>query len=244
MRLSDILSALAFLTRIPVASHSTNSCISSESWAWPVAGALVGAAAGGLAWILSVASVPFGVVAFLSLLLIVLLTGALHEDGLADTADGLWGGNAPASRLAIMNDSRIGVFGATAVFLSLLGRWQGIEALGPTHILPALIASCAVSRSVMLMAMYKMPAAKKGGLAFAAGPPDSRVAVTGVALAAIIALSTVGWMALPLLAVSGLAAVPVCWLAHRKVGGVTGDILGAVQQCAELAAVLLLATVV
>ena len=241
MRLSDIASALTFLTRLPLKVETSCEGFACQSWAWPFVGALVGAVAGGVAWLLAFMSVPFGVAAFLALLLLVLLTGSLHEDGLADTADGLWGGSNAADRLAIMKDSRIGVFGAVALCMSLFGRWLGLEAIGPTDVLPALIAACAVSRTAMLVAMYMLPAAKKDGLGYAAGSPDFRVVAVGTGLATLIAVSTVGWMAVPLLAISGLAAVPVCWLAHRKVGGHTGDILGATQQCSELAALMFLA---
>ena len=236
----DLLAATGFLTRFPVPPRFISES-SGSAWAWPIVGAALGVASGIIAEFSSLLGMSDSAAAALALTFLVAATGALHEDGLADSADGLWGGGTADRRLKIMRDSRIGTFGAIAVVLLLLGRWSGIADLVDSHkVIYALAATCAVSRAVMAAAMHLVPPARNDGLSANLGAPCRNSVIIGIAAAAAISSVCVGWNAIPMLAVAGAAAVPVCWMALNRVGGQTGDFLGAAQQCSEIAALIFL----
>jgi adenosylcobinamide-GDP ribazoletransferase len=176
------------------------------------------------------------VAAALALALQALLTGALHEDGLADCADGFWGGGTPERRLEIMRDSRIGSYGVLALVLTLLVRWSSLAALPPAALLPVLAAAGALSRAPMGLGMAVLPFARAGGLAVAVGRPPLPAAVLGLVLSLLAAAVLLGSAAaLPALAGLAAAAAVAC-LARAKIGGQTGDVVGAMQQAAEATA--------
>jgi adenosylcobinamide-GDP ribazoletransferase len=166
----------------------------------------------------------------------VLVTGALHEDGLADTADGL-GAKDRARALEIMADSRIGTYGTVALVLTLLARVATLASLGaPLRVAAALVAAAAASRAAMAVVMWRQPRARPAGLAAAAGRPTAARVAAGAGLAAAIAfLGLPPVPALLGLASLALTAAAVATLLGRRLGGCTGDTLGAVQQLAELA---------
>jgi adenosylcobinamide-GDP ribazoletransferase len=229
----DLASALALLTRIPVPPHRSTGAASA--WAWPVAGALVGAAAAlAAALALSLGTAP-ALVAVLVIAVEVALTGALHEDGLADTADGLWGGRDRARRLEIMKDSRIGTYGTLALVLVTLGRWAALVTLLQAGEMAALVAAAALSRVPMAAIMAALPNARGTGLAAATGAPALRVVGIGAGVAFLVALLGAGWSAIPMAFAAAAAGFAVAALARAKIGGQTGDILGASQQLALLA---------
>jgi adenosylcobinamide-GDP ribazoletransferase len=233
--------ALGFLTRLPVGAPG---CLAAAAWAFPAVGVVVGLIAAlahqAALWL----SLPPLAAAVLAVTAGLLATGALHEDGLADLADGFGGGRDRAAKLAIMRDSRIGSFGVLALVLSVLLRVAALAALpSPGWVAAALVAGHALSRAP-LPAVMLLPPARADGLAVAAGRP----APGGAAAAALIGLAA-GLLALGLAgglaaaAVAALAALAVAMLARRQIGGHTGDVLGAVQQVAE-AGVLLAAAAV
>jgi adenosylcobinamide-GDP ribazoletransferase len=167
----------------------------------------------------------------------------LHEDGLADTVDGLCGGGDRETKLAIMRDSRLGAFGGLALMLSVALRAAALAQLGEAlHAALALIAAHAASRALLPMAMRLSAPARAEGLAAAAGRPGSAAAIAAVVIGAAIALAalgpTRGAFALGLAAVAVAAAA---MLARRQIGGHTGDILGACQQVAEIVILLVAA---
>ena len=174
----------------------------------------------------------------------VLLTGGLHEDGLADIADGFGGGRTRADKLRILRDSRIGSFGAMALMLALLARIGALAALAsPALVAAALIAAGAASRAALPVIMVSIAPARDEGLAVAAGRPHPLRAAAGAAIAILAALAVLP----PAMATAGLvaaagAALATGLLARRQIGGHTGDVLGAAQQLAEIA--FLLATAV
>lgn len=191
------------------------------------------------------------VVSALALTALALTTGAFHEDGLADTADGLFGGHTPERRLEIMKDSRIGSYGALALGLSLLLR-AGLIAMildrsGAWAAAAAILVAAPWSRAEGLFLLATQPAARSSGAAAAVGQPTiltARIALalslflaTGIALAA--QLSVIGLL-LGFALAHGAAAV-LSRLAQKLIGGQTGDILGATQQFAEIAIYLGLA---
>jgi len=236
----DVVAALGLLTRVPVRpGPGAIERGAAAAWAWPLAGVAVALPAAALGWVAMALGLGPGLAAALALAAAVMLTGALHEDGLADCADGFWGGAHPARRLQIMKDSRIGAFGVLALVMVLLGRWAALAALfGAGHLLAPLLAAGLLSRAAMVGVMAVLPNARGDGLAHGVGRPAAATA----ALAAGLALFGAGLVlgsALPVMALAAvLAAAAVAALARARIGGQTGDVLGAVQQMAELAAML------
>lgn len=237
--LPDLWSAFALLTRLPVPDHQETGARSV--WAWPVVGAALGAiAAAAAALALGLGFTP-GVVAALVLALSAMLTGGLHEDGLSDTADGLFGGWTRERRLEIMKDSRVGSFGVLALVLVTLARWSALATVLADGSLWGLVAAGALSRAPMGLVMAALPNARGTGLSHATGRPSVEAGLTGAALTVACAVLFAGWAALPMLAlVAGVTAL-LARTAQVRIGGQTGDILGASQQLAETAALAVLA---
>jgi adenosylcobinamide-GDP ribazoletransferase len=235
---SDISAAFSLLTRLPVpVDHAlAGKRAARATWAYPLVGACLGGLAALLAGIAIWLGAPVGIAGALAIATLTLSTGAMHEDGLADCADGLGGGRDADHRLEIMKDSRIGAYGASALALAFLARWSGVETLGATALFWPLIAVGAASRLPMVLAMFLMPPARKTGLSAGVGlpPPASVIAAGG--LAALICLIALGFSGLLVLFWAVLAPLPLFWLAGRLIHGQTGDILGGSQQLAEIAA--------
>ena len=247
IRAADLLIALGLLTRIPVPAHdeSGSEPIARSCWAWPLVGVIVGFIAGlagaALSW-LGVSS-PLAAIAALGVL--ILLTGALHEDGLADTIDGLGGGATAEKRLEIMKDSRIGVFGAIGLLLVQLGRWAAMSEASGFQLILVLVAAASASRVAVVLAMAWLEPARESGLSVSVGRPTPRTAGLATVLAAIICIVVVGPVAGVLAIVfSVLGALPICLLAKSLLGGQTGDVLGASQQFAELAVLVTLVSII
>ncbi|MEC7763623.1 MAG: adenosylcobinamide-GDP ribazoletransferase [Pseudomonadota bacterium] len=238
----DIPAALALLTRLPIpADHARGA---RAAWAWPLAGAAVGALAalvGGVAlWL----GLPAPLTAALILTTQIVVTGALHEDGLADVADGFWGGFDTARRLEIMKDSRIGSYGVIALVLSLLARWAALTALIPFGgLFWALVAIGLVSRAPMAVLMAAMPNARGTGLSQTVGRPSQATATLGVILAVLGLFLCLGTDALAPILWSAFATLAAAAIAKAKIGGQTGDVLGATQQLCEIAALAALAAI-
>ncbi len=231
----DILLSARFLTRVPLPGKDRRK-LSAAARAFPIAGAFVGAAAGATLLGANWAGLHPMASALAALAVSALVTGALHEDGLADTADGFGGGGTRAQKLKIMHDSRIGTFGVLAlvfgvgirasILASLLGPWAAA----------ALVAAGALSRGLLPAVMYLLPAARSGGLAKKAGKPDREGAIVAALLGAMVALMFLGQAAgLWAIAAGAAAVAAMAWLARRQIGGHTGDVLGATQQVAEVA---------
>jgi adenosylcobinamide-GDP ribazoletransferase len=242
---SDLRIALGFYTRLPL-PHSgliAGEDLGRASWAAPVAGAVVGAVgalAYGLAHAVGLGPLPASGLALVTTLV---LTGALHEDGLADTADAFGAGATPENRLAIMRDSRIGTFGACALILSFGLRWAALASLtGPMRVAAVLIAAHAAARAMPPLLMRLIPPARADGFSATAGlpPADSVAAAALLGLAALVlALGAAdGLIAAALLVVSLMA---MRRLALNKIGGQTGDVLGALEQICEVLVLLVAA---
>ncbi|HEX2152085.1 MAG TPA: adenosylcobinamide-GDP ribazoletransferase, partial [Stellaceae bacterium] len=171
------------------------------------------------------------------------VTGALHEDGLADTADGFGGGRSRDHKLAIMHDSAQGTYGVLALVLSVGLRVTAIAAIGdPVFVGLALVAAHAASRAVLPSAMLLLRPARDNGLGAAAGRPSGTIAALAALIGAAIVLATLGPLtgALALLLASGAVAL-AGMLARRQIGGYTGDVLGFFQQIGEIVMLLVAA---
>lgn len=255
---ASLLDALAFLTRVPVPARRDVD-LARAAWAFPVVGALVGAVVGGVA-VGAATVLPLLVAAVLAVLAEVLLTGALHLDGLADCADGC-GGWDQESRLRIMKDSSVGVYGVAAVVLVLLLRvalvhgvllalgvgLPGTRGAGGWVVVVLTAAVWAISRAGMLPLAGWLPYARAEGTgrSFVAGLTGPRVvAGLGVAALALVGSVVAATLALPGLPGMALGAAVllasllnplVCWTwARRLLGGVTGDVLGATAELGTL----------
>ncbi len=233
--------ALAFLTRLPVRPDRPwqGADLAASVAMFPLVGLLVGvlgALTFAAATELGLPPVPAAV---LAIAVLACATGALHEDGLADFADGL-GGASRARRLEIMRDPRVGGFGVIALVLALLARAGALAALaGPAEVGVALIAAAALSRALLPPAMLALPQARGDGLAVQAGRPHPARVAAALAIALLIALLLLpAAVAVTASAVAALAGAMVAWLAFRRLGGITGDVLGALQQLAEIAFLL------
>jgi adenosylcobinamide-GDP ribazoletransferase len=200
---------------------------------FPVVGALIGASVGGAAAGLG-ELVPAGVAATVAVLLGVLLTGAFHEDGLADTADAVAGGWTVERRLDILEDPHHGTYGVSALCGSIVLRVVAVASLTPAAAFASLVAAHALGRGAAVVAMGVVPAAGPSGLGadYARAVGTGRAIAAGVVAVAIGAAAT-GWWVLPLAVTAALAAVIVAAVAVRAFGGISGDVLGAVEQVAE-----------
>jgi adenosylcobinamide-GDP ribazoletransferase len=237
-RLGDIAAAFSLLTIIPVpVNHENAGARAAQAvWAYPLVGATLGAGAAIIGSLAGNLGAPTGITAALTLGILALSTGAMHEDGLADCADGLGGGRDKARRLEIMKDSRIGAFGAVALMIALLARWSEIEALilADTLFWP-LVAVGAASRLPMVLAMFVMQHARADGLSVGVGLPPPQSLLAAIGLTFLICALTFGWGVIAILFWVSLASLPLFWLANRLIGGQTGDVLGGSQQLAEIA---------
>lgn len=245
--INDIRRAGGFLTRLPVGpiEPGVGGSLADASRAFPLIGLVVGLA-GGLVYLIATGlGVPAMPAAVLAVGAQAGLTGALHEDGLADLADGLAGGRTIERRLEIMRDSRIGATGAVALILMLAGRVAVLAALAdPELAVAALVAAGAVSRAAMVWLMALLPAARPNGLATAAGvPPRERAWIaSAIAVVAALLLLDIG-AGIAAVALAAAAAAGIGLLARQQLGGITGDVLGAAQQTSELACLLAAAAI-
>jgi len=234
-----LLGAVTFLTRVPVGGRVREAGELAGSVPWfPVVGAGVGLAEAGVYAGARVLLPPL-VAAGLAVVAGILLTGAFHEDGLGDTADAFAGGFDRDSTVRILKDPRLGTFGVLAVAASLLLRVAAVAALAPGAALAALPAAGALSRAAAVAAMAATPAAAGTGLGASHVHALSRPrALAGAAAGLVAAVALLGVAALWAAAAAGLAAALLGRLAVRRLGGVTGDILGAIQQVGEVLVLL------
>lgn len=230
--------ALMALTRLPAGRIDGDvPPLGAAAWAFPVVGMIVGAIAGVVFWGSGWLGLPPLAAALLAIATSVLITGGLHEDGLADMADGFGGGRDKSRKLEIMRDSRLGSYGALAMIL-VVGLTA--TAMAEAGNLWAFIAIGAVSRTAMLLPLMLLPPARPDGLGASAAAsinPSFWVAFFLTLLLSLFALPL--WTIL----VASALTFSVMALAKAQIGGQTGDILGATQKLVECAAWLTLAAV-
>lgn len=251
--IDDLARAVGFLSRLPAparhfAGHDGR--LSRTVRAFPAAGIVIVLPAALFVLMLAFLAAPPLVSAVLVVGTQVFLAGALHEDGLADTADGLGAGHERSRALDIMKDSRSGVYGVVALVLSLILRVAAIASL--LAVMPALafalalLAVAAFSRAAMVWHWHRLPPARPDGVAVAAGAPEPAAARTALLSGSVVALILLWIASGPLAALATLLVAAATWWlfttrTRTRLGGHTGDTIGATQQCVEMAALATLA---
>jgi adenosylcobinamide-GDP ribazoletransferase len=239
----DLLNAMAFLTRLPVPHRVgvTVQDLARAYRAFPLIGAFIGAAIACADLLLLRAGLGTMPAAALALGAGMLLTGALHEDGFADVADGFGGGGEKARKLEIMRDSRLGTFGALALLVTLVAKVGALAVLPRGDIFVDMIVVHALSRAPLAVIAARLPYARDEGLAVGAGRPDAKTAFAACVVAAVIALICLSFgEAVKATILVAAAAFCLAILAQRQIGGQTGDVLGAAEQVGEVVLLALL----
>ena len=245
---ADMAACIRFFSRLPLPSLNRLDDPAAEpdftriSRAAPLAGMFIAIPAAAVGTLLGFTALPEMAVALLVIATLTMITGALHEDGLADTVDGFFGGAARERRLEIMKDSRIGAFGALALIVSiglrlvLLGAlWQR---LGAADAALVFLGAEALSRALMVWQWAERRLARPDGIGARFGKPD-RAATFQALLLALVLIVPAGFN-LPFaallagIAFAGAASFAIGHLATRKIGGTTGDVLGAIQQISAI----------
>jgi adenosylcobinamide-GDP ribazoletransferase len=236
----DTHESLAFFSRLPVGSRTTLTDFRISAAAWPLAGGFIVLLPAVLLWLAVSAGLPSLIAAALALALAVAITGGLHEDGLADTADGFGGGDTRERKLDIMRDSRLGSFGALALIFVVMVRVMSLALLsgeaGRGAI--ALFAVALASRTLALWHWAVLEPARDEGLAFSAGQPDWRALAIGAGVGTVGLIALLFAFGSATLFATGFALIATMAftkLAEQQVGGHTGDTIGACQQVAEAA---------
>jgi adenosylcobinamide-GDP ribazoletransferase len=235
---TDIRTGLAFCTRLPLrfGESPAEASLAQAVWTFPVIGVFIGALGALVYWLGYGAGLSSFVAATLVLAATVLVTGCLHEDGLADTADGFGGGGPKERKLEMMRDSRSGSYGVVALLLAVLLRVGAIASLvDPGLVAAALIAAHAGARAAMPVFMAAVPSARHDGLSAKVGTPPSGSVLGGVLLGLAVLVTCLGFstaLVATIMVAGGL------WLMARlslkQIGGQTGDVIGAVEQVSEI----------
>ncbi|MEM0900778.1 MAG: adenosylcobinamide-GDP ribazoletransferase [Pseudomonadota bacterium] len=254
-----ILRSLSFLSRLPVGNRPfdnlpQNWSVADDAWAFPLTGFILALPGASIFWLAAAFDLPALPVSVLACAFTMLLTGALHEDGLADVADGFGGGSKKERRLEIMKDSSIGTYGALALIIGFL-----VIATSTAHLIGTsgaaagtiFIAVHVASRSIMVWHWHALPAAKGEGVASQAGQPSAKGAwyalVTGGPLTALLIGVATQFALLPLIIATLIGAAiskSFSRLTLKLLGGHTGDTIGASQQLSLAALMCALAMTV
>jgi adenosylcobinamide-GDP ribazoletransferase len=241
-RAQEFKASLAFSTRLPVAGTTpqTAKALANAAWAFPVTGLVVGLIGALVYAFAHRLGVPAWPAATLTVAATLMVTGALHEDGLADTADGFGGGDTRQSKLDIMRDSRTGAYGVCALVLSLSLRIGALASFADASaVVWALIASHCAARAAVAILMWLLPPARSDGLSYEAGSPPGESVVAAAAIAFVVLLFCLHPVRGFIAALVLVAAVALmAWLAMRQIDGQTGDVLGATEQAGEIAVLL------
>lgn len=240
--LQDIAVAMVLLTRLPIPALPKHAFDrqARAAWAFPLVGLVVALIAGGVGVGLLSLGLPAAASAGILLAVQITLTGAMHEDGLADSVDGLWGGFDRERRLEIMKDSAIGTYGVLALILSVGLRWVALTMLLSSGISAVLIAAI-LSRAILPVIMTSLPAARRSGLSHSVGMPNKKASALALGIGVALATVLMGPVITLPMVTAYCCVFALCRIALAKIGGQTGDILGASQQITEVIVLLGLA---
>jgi adenosylcobinamide-GDP ribazoletransferase len=242
----DILAAFMLLTRFPVnwekVSPNTEPNINRSLWAYPIVGLVISIVGAVVYWVSTMLLLPQFSCVILSLTAMILSTGAFHEDGLADVVDGFGGGLTVDKKLEIMRDSQIGTYGGLALIISILLKVSLLSSFNTEQVIIALIVGAMLSRVMIIIALRILPAARKNSLSVTAGKPSWNSLSVALMIAFLFAfLFLTLKVTIITFIVATLTTGGLCRIAYKQVGGVSGDILGAVQQISEIAIFITLA---
>jgi adenosylcobinamide-GDP ribazoletransferase len=223
--------AIRFLTIVPL--RGGDAPPGRAAAFFPLIGAIIGAAGAGV-YLLAARAFPVSIAALATVVFWIAISGVLHEDGLADVADAVRAGRSRERVLAILKDSRIGTYGAVAILLSVLARWQALEFLATPRVVEVMIASQAVPRAaIVAMAWCSRPAGS--GLGFALASTLSTPAALAAMAQGVAAALLCGWRpGFAMIAGSVLIVQAARAWFYRRLGGVTGDCLGFTEQLLEI----------
>lgn len=229
--------AFGFMTRLPVPHvEMRDGDLARASMLFPLVGLVVAALGIGVRSVLA-PLVGLGPAAVAAVLTATLVTGAFHEDGLADAADGIWGGHQPAERLRIMRDSRLGTYGTVALIAAFALRFALLVPASRAVFAAALICGHVLGRAAGPVLVRLLPALHDSSSAgIAEGPPPAGLAVAAVLVAAPLGLAA-GAAAIATVLVGAAAMLGCGVLCRRRLGGVTGDAIGATTVVVEVAAI-------
>jgi adenosylcobinamide-GDP ribazoletransferase len=237
----SLSAAIVFLTRIRL-PHSAESADPGRGTVYfPIVGALIGAVGAGVYWLATLLW-PQPVAVILAIAATVLVTGALHEDALGDFADGFGGGTTPDRVLSIMKDSRVGSYGVIALTLAVLAKLAALTSLTRPDVVRALIAAHALARYATLPMMAYLPYVRSEGgtgTPFIGTTTPTRLAIATLFTLAIL-IATLGVRTIPVLLAATIVTSLMAWYSRRRIGGITGDVLGATAQLVEVATYLVL----
>ena len=242
VRVSELKIAVMTLTRLPVGHVSEPvPSMSSARWAYPLVGGFIGLLLGCSALLFQWLGLPALLVGMLVVTTGLIVTGALHEDGLADCADGFWGGGDRARKLEIMRDSRIGTYGTLALIISIGLRATSIAEIPAAFL--SILGVAILSRFAMVFALETMPSARDDGLGASAAKGSSQLfAACCIGILGFLSLFVAGgFSALLVCVVMFVAAFAAALVAYRHIGGQTGDVLGGIQQVTEITGLVAMA---
>ncbi|ERB63913.1 cobalamin synthase [Vibrio coralliilyticus OCN008] len=231
--------ALGFFSRLPIPQSTpySESRMNQAGRYFALVGLCLGALCAAVYW-LAESVLGSNVAVVVMMVFSLLLTGAFHEDGLTDMADGIGGGMTLEKRLTIMKDSRIGTYGASALVMALLGKYVLLTELGPlTDVLLVIVAAYTSSRAVAASLIYDMPYVSDPD-ASKSKPLANQQSKSELVILAITALVPLLWFDFELVAVIvGITVIFRIMFKHwlmKRIGGFTGDCLGGAQQIMEL----------
>lgn len=236
LAVNGFIGAIVFLTRIPVRTRRHLDTASSVPW-FPFVGALIGAAVGGIAALLQPWASP-AVAAGVAIAVGLVVTGCFHEDGLGDVADAYVGGWTRDDRLRILKDSRHGTYGVAAIGTSIALRIVTLAAIveaGPNVVVAAAVSAHSIARAGALGVMLVgQPAVGEGLGADYVGNLRRGAVAAGALVGALISALLIGWWILPVVAGAVVVAVAMNAWTNHKIGGFSGDLLGATEQVVEI----------
>ncbi len=230
------------LTRFPVSwdkySHEAPD-LNRSLWAYPIIGFVVGLVGAIVFMMVDMAGVPKLVAILSAFISMIFATGAFHEDGLADLADGFGGGQTRDKKLEIMRDSRIGTYGGLALILSIGLRVGSLEALTSSQVVVTLIAAAMISRLMIVFGLFILTPARSDSLATTTGKPTTVALGVAFFLTGTVTVMLLGgpaaiWTAFAAM----LGLIIMVWVTMHQIGGYTGDVLGAIQQVSEIAVLI------
>jgi len=234
------LAALQFLTAIPLKRGFTAGQVARSSAWFPLVGLLIGAVLAGLSY-LYLAFLPGTLADVLLIASLTVITGGLHIDGLVDTCDGMGGRRSAEERLRIMDDSRTGAFGVVGAVLLLLTQYAALVSVPSSRLAASLVLMALLSRWAMVYSVFAYPAARRSGLgrSIKEGMTWRQLAIaTAVTLVATLALFR--WAGLAVLVSVWLVVILAAGFLKWRLGGLTGDTYGAINELAEVSVLVAL----